>query len=70
MAQIFWVHCPVCKGKFPCHTELWQTDYDLLCPFCHHTFPQEESPLIISPTGEKRGSIASPRDPAATAESM
>lgn len=54
MAQIFYVHCPRCNGKFPCHPELWQTAYDLLCPFCTNTFPQEASPLIITATGERR----------------
>lgn len=54
MAQIFRVQCPSCHESFPCHTELWQAAYDLLCPFCQHTFPQEESPLIISPSGERR----------------
>ena len=54
MAQIFYVHCPACRGKFPCHPELWDVAYDLLCPFCQHTFPQEESPLIITATGEQR----------------
>lgn len=70
MAPIFWVHCPACKGRFPCHSELWQIDLDLLCPFCQHTFAQEESPLTISPTGEQRGSLAAVKDTAATAESM
>lgn len=54
MAQIFYVTCPSCAGKFPCHPELWQVDYKLLCPFCQHTFRQEESPLIITATGERR----------------
>jgi hypothetical protein len=54
MAQIFYVHCPACNGRFPCHPELWQVDYDLLCPFCANTFPQETSPLIITATGERR----------------
>ena len=54
MAQIFRVECPSCREIFPCHTELWQAPYDLLCPFCQHTFPQEQSPMIISPAGERR----------------
>jgi hypothetical protein len=54
MAQIFYVHCPTCGGKFPCHPELWQVDYELLCPFCGDSFPQEASPLIITATGERR----------------
>jgi len=54
MAQIFYVHCPRCDGKFPCHPELWQVEYALLCPFCQLSFPQEESPMIISATGERR----------------
>ena len=54
MAQIFYVTCPRCRGRFPCHPELWQVEYDLLCPFCQHTFPQETSPLIVTATGEQR----------------
>lgn len=54
MAQIFYIHCPACNGKFPCHPELWGAAYDLLCPFCGTSFPQEESPLIITATGERR----------------
>lgn len=78
MAQIFYVHCPNCGKKFPCHTELWQVDYDLLCPFCGTSFPQEASPMVISPTGEQRpgsqfrgaAQVEQPEDPTATAESM
>jgi hypothetical protein len=81
VAQIFYVHCPACGGKFPCHPELWQVEYDLLCPFCQHSFPQEMSPLIITMTGERRaGSLAGAAarhdgkpdepDPSAAAESM
>ena len=44
MAQIFTVTCPACRGAFPCHPELWQAGYDLLCPFCGAIFPQEASP--------------------------
>jgi hypothetical protein len=62
VAQIFYVHCPSCGGRFPCHPELWQVDYDLLCPFCQKSFPQEESPLIITMTGEKRPGRAATRD--------
>jgi hypothetical protein len=58
MAQIFNVTCPVCLGAFPCHPELWQAGYDLLCPFCGATFPQEESPLIVTGTGERRPGTA------------
>lgn len=54
MAQIFYVHCPACQGKFPCHPELWQVEYDLLCPFCGTSFAQETSPLIITAAGERR----------------
>jgi hypothetical protein len=68
MAQIFYVHCPSCGERFPCHTELWDAGYDLLCPFCHTTFPQNESPLVISPKGEQ--SRPRPSNPEATAESM
>ena len=65
MAQIFYVHCPECRGKFPCHPELWDIEYDLLCPFCQHSFPQEASPRIITGTGEQRAgrrSGGTPRD--------
>lgn len=54
MAQIFTVTCPSCMGEFPVHPELWQAGYDLLCPFCGATFPQEASPMIITGTGERR----------------
>lgn len=54
MATIFYVHCPRCNGKFPCHQELWQVEYALLCPFCQLSFHQEDSPMIISATGERR----------------
>jgi len=54
MAQIFTVTCPACRGAFPVHPELWQAGYDLLCPFCGGMFPQEESPLIVTGSGEKR----------------
>ncbi len=78
MAQIFTVTCPVCRGSFPVHPELWQAGYDLLCPFCGAMFPQEESPLIVTGTGEKRPGSAykgdarpsTEIDPNATAESM
>jgi hypothetical protein len=78
VAQIFYVTCPRCGGKFPCHPELWQVEYALLCPFCQNSFRQEESPLIITGTGEQRpGSMyAGSRDSApdadqgANAESM
>ena len=80
MAQIFYVHCPRCGGRFPCHSELWQVEYALLCPFCQLSFHQEESPLIITVSGERRpgsrsGPAAGPtlppvEDPTAHAESM
>ena len=54
MAQIFTVTCPTCGGAFPCHPELWQAGFDLLCPFCGAMFPQEESPMIVTGSGEKR----------------
>jgi hypothetical protein len=54
MAQIFNVTCPRCRGKFPCHPELWQVEYKLLCPFCQLYFAQEESPMITTGTGESR----------------
>jgi hypothetical protein len=54
VAQIFYVHCPSCGGKFPVHSELWQVAYDLLCPFCQNSFSQEQSPLIITASGERR----------------
>ncbi len=60
MAQIFYVTCPACRQKFPCHPELWDAGYDLLCPFCQASFPQEASPLIVTGTGEQRaGRLAS-----------
>ena len=59
MAQIFYVTCPACRQRFPCHPELWQVEYELLCPFCGQMFPQEASPLITTGTGEQRpGSAA------------
>lgn len=82
MAQIFTVMCPVCRGAFPCHPELWQAGFDLLCPFCGAMFPQEDSPQIVTGTGEKRpgsaytegGSATRSRpsdpDPSSLAESM
>ena len=84
MAQIFTVTCPACRGAFPCHPELWQAGYDLLCPFCGAMFPQESSPLIVTGSGERRpgsayaagaaGGGAAPSAPEATpdahAESM
>jgi hypothetical protein len=60
VAQIFFVHCPACGGKFPCHTELWHVAFDLLCPFCQRSFPPEASPLIITPTGERRSGTLAP----------
>jgi hypothetical protein len=54
LAQIFYVTCPNCRGRFPCHPELWQVEYALLCPFCQTSFRQEESPLIVTATGEQR----------------
>jgi hypothetical protein len=54
MAQIFYVACPTCRERFPCHPELWQAEYDLLCPFCGQMFPQEASPMITTGTGEQR----------------
>ncbi|HWE34247.1 MAG TPA: hypothetical protein VG410_12225 [Solirubrobacteraceae bacterium] len=43
MAEVFWVQCPSCEGRFYCHTEdLWDAGYDLLCPFCGNEFSQEE----------------------------
>lgn len=47
MAKIFWVQCPECEGKFYCHTDdLWNTQWKLLCPYCHNRFRQEESLMI------------------------
>jgi hypothetical protein len=54
MAQIFYVTCPACRQRFPCHPELWDAGYDLLCPFCQASFPQEASPLLVTGTGEQR----------------
>ena len=81
MAQIFYVTCPACAKRFPCHPELWQVEYELLCPFCQHSFPQEASPLIITMTGEQRpgsqfraaagtGPAEREPDPSTAAESM
>jgi hypothetical protein len=82
VAQIFTVTCPACRGAFPCHPELWQAGYDLLCPFCGAMFPQEHSPLIVTGTGERRpgsayvagegrpAGVPAPATPEATAESM
>jgi hypothetical protein len=53
MSTIFSVTCPVCGELFPVHTELWNSGYDLLCPFCQATFPQTRSPLIIGAHGER-----------------
>lgn len=66
MPQIFYVHCPACDGRFPCHMELWGAGYDLLCPFCQHTFPQDQSPLIITATGERRRRAPEPAVDATT----
>lgn len=39
---MFWVQCPECDGKFYCHAEdLWDSGYDLLCPYCSATFGRE-----------------------------
>ncbi len=47
MARIFWVTCPRCAGKFYCHyDDLRHTRWELLCPYCSHSFPQEDSPEI------------------------
>ncbi len=66
MAQIFYVHCPACGGRFPCHQELWQVEYDLLCPYCGLSFPQDQSPLIISASGERRERAPQPADATTT----
>lgn len=43
MAEVFYVQCPQCAGRHPCHTEdLWNSGHDLLCPYCGHEFSQEE----------------------------
>ena len=50
MAHIFWVQCPACEGRFYCHTEdLWDSGYDLLCPYCSKTFTQEEGLAGMTP---------------------
>ncbi len=47
MARIFWVTCPACSGRFPCHyDELRRKQILLLCPYCQKRFLDEESPRI------------------------
>lgn len=53
MSTIFTVTCPRCREGFPVHTELWRAGYDLLCPFCGASFPQDASPLIVGAQGER-----------------
>lgn len=46
-SMIFWVQCPECEGRFYCHAEdLRHTEWELLCPYCHNMFKQEESLAI------------------------
>ena len=52
MAPIFWVTCPKCGRRFYCHQELRHRPFALLCPFCNHTFPQEESPELWEASGQ------------------
>jgi hypothetical protein len=42
MAEVFYVQCPKCEGRHPCHEELWDAGYDLLCPYCGNEFSQAE----------------------------
>lgn len=53
MAPIFWVTCPKCGRRFFCHRELRHSSYELLCPFCNHSFPQEDSPELWEANGER-----------------
>lgn len=45
--KIFNVVCPKCKNKFYAHWAMFRhKKINLVCPYCHHSFDQEESPLI------------------------
>ncbi len=47
MARIFNVVCPKCLKKFHVHyADFRHKKRNLVYPFCHHEFDQEESPLI------------------------
>jgi len=47
MARIFNVVCPKCLRKFHVHyVDFRHKKINLICPFCHHSFDQEDSPLI------------------------
>jgi len=47
MARIFNVVCPKCGRKFYAHWDDFRhKKMNLICPFCHHSFDQEDSPLI------------------------
>jgi hypothetical protein len=61
MAQMFWVQCPDCDGRFYCHTEdLWDSGYDLLCPYCAKTFTQEEGLVGMKQPPKPSGPAARP----------
>ncbi|MBI3092521.1 MAG: hypothetical protein HYY96_17830 [Candidatus Tectomicrobia bacterium] len=42
MADIFWVQCPKCQGRWYCEGDMKGVS-NVVCPFCLHDFPQEES---------------------------
>ena len=47
MARIFNVVCPKCLRKFQVHYgDFRHKKINVICPFCHHSFDQEDSPLI------------------------
>ena len=47
MAKLFNVVCPKCLRKFYAHWDDFRhKKRDLMCPFCHHFFDQNESPSI------------------------
>ena len=47
MARLFNILCPKCRGKFYAHWgDFRHKVIKLSCPFCHHEFYQEDSPLI------------------------
>ncbi|HWD64123.1 MAG TPA: hypothetical protein VG405_03040 [Solirubrobacteraceae bacterium] len=62
MAEVFYVQCPNCGGRHPCHTEdLWDSGYDLLCPYCGNEFSQEEGLAGMKESAPRTGGPGSPR---------